>query len=397
MRLWSSQTIEAVGAQVTSLALPTVAILLLNAGSMDMGILNGLQTLPVPVLGLLVGVWADRWRRRPIMILANIGRMLTLAWVPLAFIFGMLSLHQLFIAATLLGVFTVFYDVANQSYLPSLINREDLIEGNSKIQTTQSGAQVIGPALAGFLIQLVGAAQAFAVEACGFFCSALLIFSIRKPEAPLRSNVESNFVTELKEGVEIVFGNLILRSITACTATLNFGVGIFFAVVYLFMYNQLRLLPDTVGLVLALGAVGFVIGALAASRVATVLGLGPALAVSVILSGVGLGLIPFVAYGPTLPLLALFWMLSSVGIPIYNINQVSLRQAITPDQIQGRMNATVRAIILGTVPLGSFIGGFLGAQFGIIFTLIFGAVISAVGVIFLCIKPVRTLRKIPSA
>ena len=124
MRLWISQTIEAVGGQVTSLALPTVAILLFNAGAMDMGILSGLRMLPIPVLGLFVGVWADRWRRRPIMIVANFGWMLTLAWVPLAFIFGMLRLNQLFIVATLLGIFTIFYDVANQSYLPSLIERE---------------------------------------------------------------------------------------------------------------------------------------------------------------------------------------------------------------------------------------------------------------------------------
>ncbi|MGD0423364.1 MAG: MFS transporter [Candidatus Bathyarchaeia archaeon] len=396
MRLWVSQTIEAVGGEVTNLALPTVAILLLNAGAMDMGILNGLQMLPVPVLGVFVGVWADRWRRRPMMVAANLGRMLTLLWVPLAFIFGILQLHQLFIVATLLGIFTVFFDVANQSYLPSLIERGDLIEGNSKIQTTQSGAQVVGPALGGFLIKLLGAAQAFAVEAFGFLCSALMIFSIRKPEAPLHSNLDRNFVRELKEGGRIVFSNPVLRSITACTAMLNFGAGVYFAVVYLFLYDQLSLPPETVGLIFTLGAVGFVVGALTASKAASVLGLGPSLAVSIIFQGICLALIPFAVYGPTIPLVGLFLMLSNVGIPIYNINQVSLRQAITPDHIQGRMNATVRSIIRGTLPLGSFIGGILGTQFGIFSTLVTGAALSTVGVIFLFIEPVRSLREIPT-
>jgi MFS family permease len=396
MRLWTSQTIEAFGGEVTNLALPTVAILLLNAGALEMGILNGLQTLAVPVLGLFVGVWADRWRRRPIMVLANFGRMLVLAWIPLAFIFGVLGLYQLFIVAALLGVFTVFFDIANQSYLPSLIDREDLIEGNSKLQTTQSGAQVIGPALAGFLIQLVGAAESIAVDACGFFLSALMIFSIRKPEASLYSDVEHDFARELKEGARVVFSSPILRSIAACTATLNLGSGIFFAVFLLFTYNQLNLSPEIVGVVLGLGSVGFLVGALTASRIAKALGLGPTLALSIVISGIGLLMIPLVLYGPTVPLLAALWMLSSVGIPIFNINQVSLRQAITPDRLQGRMNATIRTIVRGTVPLGSFVGGILGAQFGIHSTLIIGAVVSTAGVIFLFNRPVRTLRQIPS-
>ena len=193
-----------------------------------------------------------------------------------------------------------------------------------------------------------------------------------------------------------MFSNPILRSITGCTAILNFGVGVFFAVVYLFLYDQLNLSSETVGLIFTLGAVGFVIGALTASKAARVLGLGASLAFSIIFQGVWLALIPFAVYGPTIPLVGLFLMLSNVGIPIYNINQVSLRQSITPDQIQGRMNATVRSIILGTFVVGSFIGGFMGAQFGIVSTLIIGAVISAVGVIFLFIKPVRTLREIPT-
>ena len=396
MRLWTSQTIEAVGGEFTSLALPTVAILLLNAGPLEMGILYGLQSLAAPVLGLFVGVWVDRWRRRRIMVLANFGRMLVLSWVPLAFIFGVLRLYQLFIVAALLGVFTIFFDIANQSYLPSLIDRKDLIEGNSKLTTTQSGAPMIGQPLAGFLIHLIGAAKSIAVDACGFFISALMIFSIRKPEAPLSSNVDHNFVKELREGAEVVFNSPILRSIAACTATLNLGSSIFWTVFLLFTYHQLNLSPEIVGVAVGLGSVGFLAGALTASKIVKALGLGPTLALSIVISGIGLLMIPLILYRPSVTLLAALWMLASVGIPIYNINQVSLRQAITPDRFQGRMNATIRTIIGGTIPLGAFVGGILGAQFGIHSTLIIGAVVSTAGVIFLFNRPVRALRQIPS-
>jgi len=397
MRLWTGQTIEAVGGEFTTIAMQTLAIFLVKAGPMEIGILFALQTLPVPILGLFVGVWADRWRRRPIMIAANLGRMLTLAWVPIAQWLGVLTIYQLYIVTTLFGIFTVFYDIANQSYLPSLIDRENLIEGNSKLQTTQSAAGVIGLPIATALILLlgsngIGAAKTFAVEACGFLCSALLIFSIRKPEVNLVSK-KRNFAREMKEGAEIVFNNRVLRNITACTALLNLGSSIYFTVIYLFMYQQLNLSVAVVGTIWSVAAVGFVFGALLTPRVTGMFGMGSALALSIVFQGVCLAFVPF-AHEAILAV-ALLLMLSNVGIPIYNINQVSLRQAITPDDIQGRMNATVRVIIRGAIPLGFFIGGLLGNQYGIVLTLIIGAIISSLGVIFLIFKPVRTVRNIP--
>jgi len=399
MRLWTAQTIEAVGGEFTTIAMQTLAILLVRAGPMEIGILFGLQTLPVPILGMFVGVWADRWRRRPIMIAANLGRMITLGWVPIAQWLGVLSLYQLYFVTTLFGIFTVFYDIANQSYLPSLIDRENLIEGNSKLQTTQSAAGVIGLPLATALILLlgsngIGAAKTFAVEACGFLCSALLILSIRKLEVNLPSK-KRNFAREMKEGAEIVFNNRVLRNITACTALLNLGSGIYFTVVYLFMYQQLNLSIAVVGTIWSVAAVGFVIGALLTPRVTDLFGMGLTLALSIVFQGVCLAFVPVAANEGKVLVIALLLMLSNVGIPIYNINQVSLRQAITPGEIQGRMNATVRVIIRGAIPLGFFIGGLLGNQYGIVLTLIIGAVISTLGFVFLIFKPVWTVRDIP--
>ncbi len=397
MRLWTSETIGAFGRQVTALALPTVAILMLNAGPFEMGVLNGLEDLAFPLLGLLVGVWADRWRRRPIMVVANLGRMVVMGSVPFVFLFATLHLYVLYFVAFAVGVFTVFFDIAYQSYLPTLIERTDLIEGNSKLETSQSGARVVGPAIAGFLIQLVGAAMAIAADAAAFFISAIMIFSIKKHEPNTEPVEDRKFLIELKEGAAAVFGNTILRRIAACTATLNFGTGIFFAVFLIFAYEQLGLSPGTVGLIFALGSVGFVIGALSASRFLRVLGLGRTLTVSILISGLGLVAVPLALYGPPVPILTALWMSSNVLIPVYNINQISLRQAITPDRLQGRMNATMRTFVWGVLPLGAFVGGILGARLGIVSTLVIGAVVSTAATIWVSFAPVISLRDIPRA
>lgn len=397
MRLWTSETIGAFGRQVTGLALPTVAILLLKAGPFEMGMLNGLQVLAFPIFGLIVGVWADRWHRRPIMVVANLGRMIALGSIPVAFVFGILHLYQLYVVAAVVGIFTVFFDVTYQSYLPSLIERTDLIEGNSKLETSQSAAQVVGPAVAGFLIQVVGAAEAIAADAMAFLTSAVFIFSIKKKEPkPQPSGEDPNFVAELKEGAQIVLKNPILRRIAACTATYNLGSGILFAVFLIYVYDQLKLSPGIVGIVFGLGGIGVLLGAVSAAKVANSLGLGPTIVVSTFLSGVGLLAIPLASFGPAIPILILLTILSGFGTPVYNINQVSLRQAITPDRLQGRMNATMRTIVWGTIPLGSFVGGILGSQLGILTTLVIGGVVATLSAIWVVFGPVVSLRNVPA-
>lgn len=395
MRLWTSETIGALGRQVTALALPTLAILLLNAGPFQMGVLNGLEDLAFPLIGLFVGVWADRLRRRPIMIIANLGRMLAMGSIPLAFLFATLHLYMLYVVAFASGSFTVFFDIAYQSYLPTLIDRTDLVEGNSKLETSQSGARVAGPAFAGLLIQLTGAAMAIAADAFAFLTSAILIFSIKKHESNPESRTERNFLIELKDGAGAVFRNPILRRIAACTAMLNLGTGIFFAVFLLFLYKELNLSPAIVGFIFGIGSVGFVIGALSASRIARTLGLGRSLVVSIFLSGVGLIAVPLALYGLPVPVLIVVWTLSNVGIPVYNINQISLRQAITPDRLQGRMNATMRTFVWGMLPLGSIVGGILGDGVGIVWTLVIGALVATLGMVWVSFAPVISLREVP--
>jgi len=395
MRLWMGETVEWFGGQITALALPTVAILSLNAGPFEMGLLGALNTIAYPILGLFVGVLADRWRRRPMMVWANIGQVLALGSIPLAFMFRMLSLNQLFAVALVMSVTTVFFVIAYQSYLPTLVDREDLVEGNAKLETSSSASLVFGPALGGLLIQVVGAAQSIIFDAISTLVAALAIQSIKQPEVTT-SDTKRAFFKELRAGAEVIFVNPILRTLTAASATLNLGRSMFYAVFFLFIYDQLKITPGTAGLVLGIGSTGFLIGALGAPKIVKKLGLGVTLALALFISGTGLLMVPITMYGLAAPTLAALWMLSNVGMPLYNINQVSLRQAITSNQVQGRMNATMRTITWSTWPVGALAGGILGAILGLPLTIMIAGLITTIPALFIIGSPVVKLSKIPS-
>jgi MFS family permease len=398
LKLWSGETVSKLGSEVTLLALPTVAILMLHAGPFQVGLLGALEFLCFPLLGLPAGVIADRLRRRPIMIVCDLGRAVALGSIPLAYSLKLLSINQLYLVALITGLFTVFFDVSYQSYLPSLIERRHLVEGNTKLQVSESAAQIGGPALAGFLIQLISAARAIAVDAFSYLVSALAIFAIRRREPvprPADATGRTGFLTEMREGLGVVFGNPVLWHIAGCTGTFNLGSNMFFAVFLIFAYRQLHLSPGVVGVVFAASSVGFLLGALAASRFSDRLGVGGGLAVSIVAGGIAQLLTPLALIGqPALVLFGLMLFGSTLGAP-YNIIQVSLRQAITPDRLQGRMNATMRTIVWGTIPIGAALGGVLGSSVGVVQTLIIGGAIETVAVLWILIGPVIRVREQP--
>jgi MFS family permease len=368
LKLWAGQGISEIGSQVSQLALPTIAILLLGATPFQVGLLAALETLAFPVLGLVAGVYVDRTSRRPIMIACDLGRMLALASVPIAFALNVLAMPQLYVVALITGVGTVFFAVAYQSYLPALIPRADLVEGNTKLQVTGSVAQMAGPALAGFLIQLVGPARAVAADATSFLVSVASLLWIRRPEPSPKPATESGrrgFLSEMWEGIQVVFGTPTIWKIAGSTSTSNLGSSVFFAVYLIFAYRVLHLSPGTIGVIFGAGAVGGLLGALSASWIARRIGLGPTLFVTIVIGGLAAILVPIAQFGLAVPLLLAATVVVSFTNPVYNINQVSLRQAITPDRVQGRMNATVRTIIWGTMPIGAFIGGVIGSTYGL--------------------------------
>jgi len=261
LKLWAGETVSEFGSQVTLLAVPTVAILVLHAGPFQVGVLTALEFLAFPTLGLVAGVYADRLRRRPIMIACDIGRLLALGSIPVAFLLGALTLEQLYIVALLTGIFTVFFDVSYQSYLPALVDRSNLIEGNTKLEVTRSASQISGPAVAGVLIQWIGGARAVAVDAFSFLASALALALISTPEPEPRPSTASGatgFIPEMREGIEVVFKSPILWRIAGCTATTNLGSNMIFGAVFLvFAYRDLHLSAAVVGIIFGISSVGW--------------------------------------------------------------------------------------------------------------------------------------------
>ncbi|HET9783168.1 MAG TPA: MFS transporter [Candidatus Dormibacteraeota bacterium] len=390
VKLWVGQSVSVLGSQVSQLALPTVAILLLHATPFQVGVLGALEFLAFPVLGLVAGVYADRIRRRRLMIACDLVRLLVLASVPAVWAAGMLRIEQLYFVALVMGVCTVFFDVSYQSYLPSLVLRRDLVDGNSKLQTTRSVAEVSGPAVAGFLIQIVGAAQAVLVDALSYAVSIGSLLVIRRPEPePGAGKVRTGFWAELREGLDAVFGNQTLWKIAGSSATSNLGTNILRAVLLIFAYRMLHLTPAIVGVAFAIGSIGGVLGALTASPLTRRVGLGLTLFLSVTLAGAFNLLIPLSANGVTVVLLAAGVFGYSLGGAVYNIGQVSLRQSMIPDRLQGRANATIRTVIWGTIPIGTFLGGILGSTIGIEPTLWIGAVVATLAGLWILVGPVR--------
>jgi MFS family permease len=378
------------------LAVPTLAILTLKATPLQVGLLTTLEFLPFPVLGLFAGVYADRWRRRPIMIAADIARAMILASIPISFGLHHLTLLQLYAVAVSTGVFTVFFDISDQSYLPALVDRSDLVEGNTKLTISYSTATLAGPAVAGFLIELIGAARAVTVDAVSFVVSALAIWSIRKPEPvpmPSSEGGQGGLWTEMREGLHVVFGNSILWHIAGCTATSNLGSNMVFAVFLIFAYRHLHLTPGVIGVVFGVSSFGSLVGALIARRMGQLLGVGRALASSAALLGFGMLCIPLAQLGQPAVVLALFLFVSQLNW--YDILQLSLRQTITPDRLQGRMNATMRTMVWGTIPIGAFLGGVLGSTLGVVETIVLGGLVSVLSVVWIVLGPVLGIKEAP--
>jgi len=290
LRLWTAQAVSLCGTQVTALALPTVAILALHATPVEVGALSATQWLGYLVVGLVAGVVVDRLPRRRIMVVADLARLLALGSVPVAFALGLRSLAHLYAVAAVTSVGAVFFDVAYQSYLPGLVERGCLVEGNAKLALADGAARVGGPALGGVLIQLVGGATAIAADAASYLASALCLASIRTPEPRAPARVDdagggAGIIIEMREGIVAVAHQPIVRTLAIVSTLQNFGGAIAEAVVLLFAYRTLRLTPGLVGAALAFGSVGFALGALAVTPANRSLGVGRTLGLSSLLGG----------------------------------------------------------------------------------------------------------------
>jgi len=395
--LWTGDTISQFGSIITTTAAPLVAALVLAATPFQMGLLNAADTAAFLLVGLPAGVWVDRMRRRPLMMAADVGRAVLLASIPVAWWMHALTLTQLILVGLVVGVLTVFFDVAYQSFLPALVSRDKLIEGNSKLQASQSVALVSGPAIGGWLTQIAGGANAIGLNALGFLSSAFCLWRIRAEEPAIEPPAQRHLGREIAEGLRFVFGNRSLVGIVGCTGSSNFCNSIVGSVGVLALTRLWGATAGVVGLVLVSGGLGGVVGALTASRIANRIGQARTIWVSIAATAPFALLLPLAGRGWLLSMYGLGWLMLGFGGVVYNIAQVSYRQAICPDRLLGRMNASVRFLVWGTLPLGALVGGVLGNTIGIRPTLWVGAIGMVLAVLPVVLSPLRKLRDLPTS
>jgi MFS family permease len=401
VKLWTAETISQFGTQVTLLALPIIAASTLNVTPFEFGLLGAIEFLPFILLSLPAGVWVDRLRRRPILIAGDLIRAASLVSIPIAFAVDGLTIWQLYIVGFVNGCATVFFDVAYQSYLPALVERDQIVEGNSKLQTSQSAAQITGPGIAGVVIGMVTAPFAILLDSLSFVVSALFMFAIRRHEPAPEPQVDdagnrASMRTEIGEGLRYIITHPFLRSIAATTATSNLCSNIVYAILILYLVRQLKFSPEQIGIAFSLGSVGFLLGALTANRIAKWAGVGPTIVGSSSAFGPSALLLAIAPPDVALPFVVASVFLGGLGGAVYNINQISLRQAITPDRMQGRMNATMRFVVWGTIPVGAILGGFLGGVIGLHETIWVGAIGGLFVFLPVLFSPVRGIREMPA-
>ncbi|MCB0237729.1 MAG: MFS transporter [Anaerolineae bacterium] len=398
LKLWSGKTISAFGSEISGTAISLAAILTLNATPMQLGLLGALAGIPALIIGLPAGVWVDRMRRKPIMIASDLLRAAALVTIPAAAVFGILSFVQLVLVSMVVKALTVFFEVADNSFLPAVTSRDQLVEGNSKLGISDSLAEIGGPAIGGVLVQAITAPFAILVDSGSYIVSALLLARIRTPEPLSQGDGQTPSMTsEIVEGMRTVRSSQVLLALLAATAVFNL-LGSFFGALYsLYVIRSLGLTPVLLGVVISAGGVGALIGAASADRVTRRIGVGPALISGMAVHAVTALLTPL-AFGSVPQVTAILLFAQIAGdtmLMIFFINAVSLRQAVTPDRLLGRVNASFQVIVAVVGPIGFLLGGLLGERLGLRPTLFIAATGSWIATAILLASPVRTIRVLP--
>ena len=398
LKLWGGQAISKIGSTITSVGLPLTAAFVLKASPLQMGILAGASGAGVLAFGLFAGAWADRLRRRPILIASDLARAALLSTIPLAAALHRLNMAHLYAVATLSGILTVFFDVSYQAYVPSLVNRRDLVEANSKLALTESIADVSGPGLTGLLVQLITAPMAILLDALSFLCSAVSVWLIRTPEPKPEPSPTPHMGREIAEGLAASWRNPLLRALLQRAAGGAFFGGFFGGLYFLFAVRELHMTALLLGIVISVGGASNLLGALLAERLLHRLGLGRTLIGAAWMIGLAMLLVPL-AHGPV-ALSAAFLIAAQLGDmawPIYNINATSLRQAVTPDRLLGRVNSAGHLLFWGALPLGGLAGGAIAQTIGIRQTMLIGALGYLLSTLWFAFSPIRHLRGLPVA
>lgn len=399
LRLWAGQSVSVFGSLVTRVALPFTAILTLDATPLQIGLLTAAELVPGLLVGLVAGVWVDRLRRRPIMIAADVGRALALLWVPLAWWQDMLRIEQLYLVGLVIGALTIFFDVAYQSYLPTLVSREHVLEGNSKLGASASVSEVAAFSVGGALVQFFNGPLAILIDAASFVWSAVFLGAIRTPEPPPAPAAQRGSMrAEITEGVSAIVHHPVLRAIAGSSMIMDFCGRIIGAVYLIFVARALKLDPALLGVLFASGGVSSFLGAAFAGRLTRWLGIGPAMTIALFVGGLGQLFIPLAGGALVLAVACLIaqQVVADGAITAYEIARVSLRQSITPDRLLGRVNAGMHVLDLAARLGGSLAGGVLGVWIGLRPTLVVAAFGVMLGALWLYRSPAWRMRSQPS-
>jgi len=399
VKLWVGQTVSLFGTLVGRFALQLVAAITLAASPLEMSVLRVIDLAPTLLIGLFAGVWVDRLRRRPLLVWADVARSILLLSVPIAALLGVLRIEQLYLIGFLVGVMATLFDVAYRSYLPSLVKREQLVDANAKLQATNSVAEVAGFGLAGGLVQVLTAPVAVLVDAVSFLVSAVSLALIRRPEPPLSPAEERQGTwLEIREGLRLVWRDPVLRAFAGAKATRDFFVQIWVAVLILFLTHDLEIAPVAMGLLFSIGGVSAFVGAVLVEPVTRRFGVGPTLTLAFFLQVLSLIAVPL-AGGP--PWLVLFMVgvgqLFDACYILYDVNETSLIQAVSPGRALGRINASLRFVSWAAMVAGVLVGGLLGETIGLRSTMLLGAGAGLFSVLWLLLSPVPRLRVIEAA
>ncbi|MEV7725381.1 MFS transporter [Streptomyces sp. NPDC087917] len=393
----SSHICNELGGSITYVALPLMAVLTLNASAMQAGLLAAAEHAAFLLLGLPAGAWVDRMRRRRVMMAADLARTVLLTALPVAYLLDLHSMTLLYVVALLLGCARLFGDVADQSYLPTLIGRDTLIAGNSKLETVRSGAEFAGPGIAGFLVQLFGAAGTLAGQAVTSLVSVVLLGRIEAREEKPAPAPPKHLLRDIREGLAYVLGHRILRLIALNTAAVNLFLSAVMAIEVLFLTRTVGLAPAAVGWVLTTATIGSVLAATAADRLTRAVGAARLTWLSLLLTMPFGLLLPLADDDWRIGLFVLGSLVQSAGVTVYNICQVTYRQTVCPPHLLGRMTATMRFLVWGVLPLSGLLAGVLGELLGVRDALwLCAAALSAAPLVLLC-SPLRRMRDFEDA
>lgn len=398
-KLWTALSVSVVGTEITALALPVIAAVTLEASPLEMGILAGLGQAPFLLFSLPAGAWVDRLRRRPVLITCDVGSALLLLSIPVAALFDGPSYVQLCGVAFGIGTFQLFFDIAHYAYVPALVGRSELTRFNSRLQVSHSVASSGGPGLGGVLIQVLSAPIAVLIDAISFLCSAVLLSSIRKTEPPIDGGGQSTgMVRAVREGLRMLLGHRLLRPLMVISIPIGFfGAGVT-ALYILYATRELSLSPLVIGAIFAAGGVAALPGAVLAEGAGRRFGVGRVILGGYAIVGVAALCIPLAA-GPTAAVIAVLVLgrvLDGLSETVANIHQWTLRQAVTPDRLAGRVTAGHRFIVYGACALGAVSSGALGSLIGVRAALFVFAIGIIVSPLLAVSSPLSSLREQPA-